>query len=74
MRVQIKPMSHTFHVISVMNLIITRGQQGIFTPIIKGPSQFLPYWQLAQNLVLVGFCVILQLILGIIYQPISWAV
>lgn len=74
MRVQIKTMLHTFYVISVMNLIITRGQQGFFTPIIKASSQFLPYWQLAQNLVPVGFCVILQLIWDIIYQLVSWAV
>lgn len=74
MRVQIQTMLHPFCVISVINLIITRGQQGIFTLIVKGSSQFLPYWQLAQNLVPAGFCVTLQVIWDIIYQLVSWAV
>lgn len=63
-------MLHAFYVISLPNLTITRGQQGIFMPIIKGSSQFLLYWQLVP----VGFCVILQLIRDIIYQLVSWAV
>lgn len=46
---------HPFCVISLMSLIVTRGQRGIFTPIIKGSSRFLPYCQPDQNLVPGGF-------------------
>lgn len=55
-------MLHPSYLISIINLVITRGQPGIFTPIMKGSSQFLPYWQIAQNLIPVSFCVTLQVI------------